>query len=92
MKDKIPSPIQLTAFGNTGGMNLIPFTYKISEKPIGDIEKWGVLAHIEPITRQKIMDAGYGEMKMHIEHIKDTGIYIKKMRKKNKNLQLGLEL
>ncbi len=69
MRKTIPSPIQETSCLG-GSLNLIPMTYKVSDTPIGNEELYGPLAYVTEATRKKIMNAGYGEMQLHIEHIK----------------------
>ena len=51
-------------------------TYKVSDTPIGDETKWGCLAYVGDRIRKKIIESGYGEMQLHVAHIKRSIGYI----------------
>jgi hypothetical protein len=92
MKKDLPSPVQQST-PQGGSLNIIPMTYRISDKPIGDEKLYGPLAHVEDEMRIKIMNSGFGEMQLHVEHIKRSINYIRKSRAKMGNsVQLGLQL
>lgn len=88
-KSKVLSMQQSTPFG--GSLNEMSRDYKISERPIGDESKWGYLAYVSDDVRQRILETGFGETQAHIEYIKKSVKYIRKMRKKSPHIQLGLD-
>src|SRR5262245_56380663 len=65
-----------------GALTTLPTNYRISETPIGDVAKWGALAHVSDQTRERIIATGHGEMKCHIDHITKSIGQIKKIRKR----------
>lgn len=58
---------------------------------MGDESLHGVLAHVTPATRKKIMATGFGEIDMHIEYIQKSLGRIKKTKAKAPNIQLSIE-
>lgn len=90
MRKTIPSKMQVNVMG--GSLNLVPMTYKISDTPVGDEERWGILSYVTKETREKIIGSGFGEMSLHIEHIKLSIGYIKKMRQRLPDNQISMKL
>lgn len=90
MRKQIPANLQQSTPAG-GGLNRMPLDYKISQEPIGDAAKWGELAHVDDATRVRILETGFGEIQLHIDYIRKQINYSKKMRKKNKTIQLSID-
>lgn len=75
-----------------GSLNMLQPDYEISIQPLGNVKKWGHLAFVSEETRNKILAAGSGEMKAHIEHIKRRVGTLKKLKGCGKPKQITMDL
>lgn len=78
-----------TPFG--GDLNTMPMDYAINPTPVFDESKWGPLAYVSEDTRKKIMDTGFGEMQLHLDHIKSRVGQVKKLKNNAIRDQMALD-
>jgi len=91
MISKFSGAQKSTPFG--GSLNLLPMTYKVSDKPQGDVDILGYLAYISEADRKNVMAVGHGEIQMHLDYIKSRVGQIRKLKAKRPGLvQMGFEL
>jgi hypothetical protein len=84
-----PASVQYsTPYG--GRLNLLPFDYKVSTKPIGNEELHGYLAYVSEDVRKKIEATGFGEIELHLEYIAKRVGQLKKLKYKEPMKQTSM--